>query len=165
MTAKSSKLAILVPVDFSAHSASALLKACELAECAKQQIIVLHVVHDPGEMPGYYAKGMKKKKLLVRIEDAAKDMLEEFIADLQKKNPDVPMLKKNRDHARCGNTGYPDSAGDREEIALDGGDGQSGENGVEPPVDGIQGGASGTDVSGADNNSKSLDQLGERHAE
>jgi len=94
MTAKSSKLAILVPVDFSAHSASALLKACELAECAKQQIIVLHVVHDPGEMPGYYAKGMKKKKLLVRIEDAAKDMLEEFIADLQKKNPDVPMLKK-----------------------------------------------------------------------
>ena len=94
MTAKSSKLPILVPVDFSAHSASALLKACELAGCTKQQIIVLHVVHDPGEMPGYYAKAMKKKKQLVRIEDAAKDMLEEFIADLQKENPDVPMLKK-----------------------------------------------------------------------
>ena len=91
---KSSKSPILVPVDFSAHSASALLKACELAKCTKQQLIVLHVVHDPGEMPGYYAKGMKKKKQLVRIEDAAKDMFDEFIADLQKKHPDVPMLKK-----------------------------------------------------------------------
>ena len=58
MTAKSSKLPILVPVDFSAHSALALLKACELAGCTKQQIIVLHVVHDPGEMPGYYTKAM-----------------------------------------------------------------------------------------------------------
>ena len=94
MAAKSSKSPILVPVDFSAHSVAALLKACELAECTKQQLIVLHVVHDPGEMPGYYAKGMKKKKQLVRIEDAAKEMFDEFIADLQKKHPDVPILKK-----------------------------------------------------------------------
>ena len=94
MAAKFIKSPILVPVDFSAHSASALLKACELAECTNQQIIVLHVVHDPSEMPGYYAKKMKKKKQLVRIEDAAKDMLNEFIADLLKKHPDVPMLKK-----------------------------------------------------------------------
>ncbi|MCP3868681.1 MAG: universal stress protein [Gammaproteobacteria bacterium] len=92
MVAKSSNKSILVPVDFSAHSEAALLKACELAECTKQKIIVLHVVHDPGEMPGYYAK-VTKKKMLVRMEDAAKEMLDEFIEQAAEKHPDIKGLK------------------------------------------------------------------------
>ena len=66
---------IVVPVDFSEHSEAALLHAVEIADCFKSHVIVLHVVHDPAEMPGYYTK--KKKKTLHRMEDAAADMLKD----------------------------------------------------------------------------------------
>ena len=82
---------ILVPVDFSRHSKKALLKACELSECMKLPLIVLHVVHDPADMPGYYTRAAKKK--LVRIEDLALQMFEDFIKALKKKYPDVKALK------------------------------------------------------------------------
>ena len=52
---------ILVPVDFSPHSQSALVFACDLAERIKASLVILHVVHDPGEAPGYYDKMRKKK--------------------------------------------------------------------------------------------------------
>ncbi|MFI0458533.1 MAG: universal stress protein, partial [Candidatus Thiodiazotropha endolucinida] len=52
MAVKTAKQPILVPVDFSVASETALLKAFELAECLKVRVVVLHVVHDPGDMPG-----------------------------------------------------------------------------------------------------------------
>ena len=95
MVEKAVKSPILVPVDFSVYSESALLTACEWAQCLKQPIIVLHVVHDPAQMPGYYAK-MTAKKHLVRIEDVANEMFEEFIKRVRKQNPDVKLLKRIR---------------------------------------------------------------------
>ena len=92
MVEKVNKKPLLVPVDFSPHSEAALLKACELAECMKLPILVLHVVHDPGEMPGYY-KRIAKKKQLVRIEDIAQEMFDEFIASMVKKYPKIKQLK------------------------------------------------------------------------
>ena len=86
MADKPSKQTILVPVDFSAFSEAAALKACELADCMNLPIVILHVVHDPSELPGYYAK-MTKKKHLVRMEDVAKEMLEEFMDMLMKAHP------------------------------------------------------------------------------
>jgi nucleotide-binding universal stress UspA family protein len=94
---RTSKKPIVVPVDFSRHSEAAVLEACRLADCLRAPIIVLHVVHDPAEMPGYYAKVSKKlhkKKGLVRIEDAAKEMLEKFLSKVTKHNPDNNCLKK-----------------------------------------------------------------------
>jgi nucleotide-binding universal stress UspA family protein len=93
MGAKSNKRPILVPVDFSEHSERALLKACEFAECGKQPIVVLHVVHDPGGMPSYYSR-IAKKKQLVRVEDIADEMFMQFIAALKKKHPDNKTLNK-----------------------------------------------------------------------
>lgn len=93
MGAKSNKRPILVPVDFSEHSETALLKACEFAECAKQPIVVLHVVHDPGDMPSYYSR-IAKKKQLVRVEDIADEMFMQFIAALKKKHSDNKTLNK-----------------------------------------------------------------------
>ena len=87
---------ILVPVDFSAHSKAALLKACELAECTGDPLLVLHVVHDPAEMPGYYGQVTKKKKLL-RIEDLARESFDEFMKTTAAENPDVKRLKKTED--------------------------------------------------------------------
>lgn len=90
---KKTKRPILVPVDFSPHSVSALLEACEWAECKGQSIVVLHVVHDPAEMPGYYGKVTKKKKLL-RIEDLAKEAVEEFMKDMIEQHPECDRLRK-----------------------------------------------------------------------
>jgi nucleotide-binding universal stress UspA family protein len=93
MAAKTNKRPILVPIDFSLHSEIALLKACEFAECSKQPIVVLHVVHDPGDMPSYYSR-IAKKKQLVRVEDIAADMFSEFMASIKKKYSDNKELKK-----------------------------------------------------------------------
>jgi nucleotide-binding universal stress UspA family protein len=93
MNAKKSNKPILVPVDFSAHSKAALLKACELAGCTNDPVLVLHVIHDPADMPGYYGQVTKKKKLL-RIEDLARESYDDFMQTVIEENPDVKLLKK-----------------------------------------------------------------------
>jgi nucleotide-binding universal stress UspA family protein len=86
------KKPILVPVDFSGHSRAALLKACELAECTKQPVIILHVVHDPAEMPGYYNLVTKKKKIS-HIDDLAQEAFDAFVDDTKKQYPNVKQLQ------------------------------------------------------------------------
>lgn len=93
MTGKTKRQPILVPVDFSSHSEAALLKACELAECTGQSITILHVVHDPGDMPGYY-KPVTRKKSLHRIQDMAEEMLQQFLEKVLAANPGLKTLKK-----------------------------------------------------------------------
>lgn len=86
MTKEKQTRPILVPVDFSNYSAAALMCAADLAEVIREPLIVLHVIHDPGEAPGYYAvKGRKKQ--LHRLEDVAAEMLQEFMEDVKKKHP------------------------------------------------------------------------------
>jgi nucleotide-binding universal stress UspA family protein len=80
-------------VDFSEHSEAALREACELSKGIDAPLVVLHVVHDPGDMPGYYTR-VTKKKHLMRIEDAAAKMFETFLKSTAKKNPDCKKLKK-----------------------------------------------------------------------
>ncbi len=77
--------AILVPVDFSPASEAALAYAGDLAERLSVPLVVLHVVHDPEEMPGYYMKAMKKKRL-GRIEDVAAEMLDDFLEKAKKQH-------------------------------------------------------------------------------
>ncbi len=85
------KGAILVPVDFSAYSEAALLFASELSACLSAPLVVLHVVHDPGEMPGYYQKVTKKKKL-EKLEDLAEELFNDFMQKLQAANPKLKPL-------------------------------------------------------------------------
>lgn len=84
---------LLVAVDFSPHSREALRWAAEMAQCIDAPVIVLHVVHDPESSPGYYMKVKKAKKLLRRFEDAAEEMMAEFVADARKTSPAVAELK------------------------------------------------------------------------
>ena len=92
MGAKAKDQPILVPVDFSAHSVVALEHGADLAEALKVSLLVLHVVHDLGEAPGYYAvKGRGKQ--LRRMEDVASDMLDEFIHEARKQHPKHPALE------------------------------------------------------------------------
>ncbi len=90
---------ILVPVDFSEHSVRALLWAVDAARRYDAEVIVLHVVHDPGARPGFYSRGrprdarkkLKKtaRKLTERIEDAAAEMLQDFVGLTRKQHPDI----------------------------------------------------------------------------
>jgi len=82
---------ILVPVDFSPCSTAALLEAARLAECTGQRLLVLHVIHDPAEMPGYYGKLTKKKKLM-RIEDLAREAFDDFLRQVREAHPGLSPL-------------------------------------------------------------------------
>lgn len=91
MKNRKGKAPILVPVDFSPHSTAALLEAARLAECTGQRLLVLHVVHDPAEMPGYYGKVTKKKKIM-RIEDLAREAFERFLRQVREAHPTLRAL-------------------------------------------------------------------------
>ncbi|MDH3870993.1 MAG: universal stress protein [Gammaproteobacteria bacterium] len=93
MAKKDSSKPILVAVDFSSYSDTAIVCAAELAETLGSKLVILHVVHDPGEAPGYYSfKGRSKQ--LHRMEDVAAEMLDEYIHKMQKKNPGLHTLKQ-----------------------------------------------------------------------
>jgi len=93
VTSKEKSGPLLVPVDFSPHSETALLCASDLAATLGSELVILHVVHDPGEAPGYYTiKGRNKQ--LRRMEDVAADMLEEFLRKVRDKHPKQEALKK-----------------------------------------------------------------------
>ncbi len=92
MTKKDAHRPILVPVDFSTYSEAALLCAAELAHMLGSPLIVLHVVHDPGDAPGYYSvKGRDKQ--LERLEDVAAEMLDKFLQKFRDEHPGQAALK------------------------------------------------------------------------
>jgi nucleotide-binding universal stress UspA family protein len=95
MAQKTQERVILVPTDFSADSEEALIYAVALAEALKAPLRVLHVVHDPGSAPGYYAvKGRDKQ--LRRMEDVAADLLDGFLHKAKKKHPGHAVLEEAR---------------------------------------------------------------------
>ena len=86
---------ILVAVDFSPVSDDVMTYASELAERLDKHLVILHVVHDPGEAPGYYhVKG--HDKVLRRIEDVAREMLDKFLARTRKRLPDNRRLRRSK---------------------------------------------------------------------
>ena len=93
MTEKRGNAPILVPVDFSDYSRAALLQASELSACTGQPIVVLHVVHDPAEMPGYYALVTKKKKI-AHIQDMAREAFDQFISEILAQYPNIEQLQQ-----------------------------------------------------------------------
>jgi len=87
------KRPILVPLDFSAYSEAALEYAAELAKCLEVPMVVLHVVHDPGDAPGYYRLKDRKRQLR-RLDDIAHEMLDEFMAKMVERHSKCTPLKK-----------------------------------------------------------------------
>ncbi len=83
---------VIVPVDFSPHSAAALVWAARICDCLQVPLTVLHVAHDPESAPGYYRRS-KRKKHLRRIEEAAAEMMKEFLHQVAKDNPDRQALQ------------------------------------------------------------------------
>ena len=77
---------ILVAVDFSLHSAAALRWALNEATVHGCEVVVVHVVNDPGAAPGYYKepKGSGHEPIgLGRMDERAAEMLQEFLSPLE----------------------------------------------------------------------------------
>ena len=83
---------VLVAVDFSIDSEAALIWACRYASLSNAGLLVLHVVHDPGEAPGYYRRG--QEDALRPMEDVAKEMLEEFLEKARTDHPEVAAVEE-----------------------------------------------------------------------
>ena len=88
MAKKMDKNKLLVAVDFTPFSEKALVFASELAEKIEAQLLVLHVIHDPAEAPGFYAQKGKKKKFMQSMEEAAEEMMASFLKKMRKDYPD-----------------------------------------------------------------------------
>ena len=70
---------ILVAVDFSQGSIEALRQAVKLGEVFKAKLLLLHVLHDPADAPGFYASRKAGRKVLRNMEEAASSMMSEFV--------------------------------------------------------------------------------------
>lgn len=81
---------ILVPVDFSEDSEAALYWACGYAAQIGAEIIALHVIHDPIDMPGSYRRS--EADVLRPTADLAAEMLEKFIKTFAETHPDLQAL-------------------------------------------------------------------------
>ena len=76
---------ILVAIDFSDASAQALGYALKFAAQFDSQLLLLHVLHDPAEAPGFYSSKKAGKKVLRNMEEAASGMMDEFVGKYLKK--------------------------------------------------------------------------------
>ena len=94
MAPKLDHTTLLVAVDFTPFSEEALIFASQLAEKLESQLVVLHVIHDPAEAPGFYAQKGKKTKFLQSMEEAAEEMMEEFLTKMRSNHPDQLPIKE-----------------------------------------------------------------------
>jgi len=81
---------ILVAVDFSAGSDAAVHWAVDTALAFRAPLLVLHVVHDPADAPGYYSQASDDRIEL--LEEAAGTMLEESLERLRSELPQTQKL-------------------------------------------------------------------------
>ncbi|MBF0195146.1 MAG: universal stress protein [Magnetococcales bacterium] len=79
MSIKSTKK-VLIPIDFSADSQTAIDEGVVLAKMLGAEATIFHVIHDSLEDPGMYAdKKKKKKRLLHQIDEAAQEKMAEYL--------------------------------------------------------------------------------------
>lgn len=84
---------VLVAVDFSAESESALLAATRFAGATPDTpLLVLHVAHEPAHAPGFYRR-RGPDDLMLSIEELARRMLSEFMADMRARHPELAQLE------------------------------------------------------------------------
>jgi len=87
---------VIVPVDFSDCSRAALIYAARMTADSCTPLLVLHVIHDRGDSPGFYRRHHDDNPLLP-IEDVASVMLEDWLYNLRK---ETPALDKTLQRAR-----------------------------------------------------------------
>ena len=72
----------------------ALLTAARLAESSGAPLVVLHVIHEPGNRPGYYRRQGRSDALLP-IDAIAERALQGFLSDVRAQHPEHrPLLDR-----------------------------------------------------------------------
>ena len=82
---------IVVAVDFAPDSEAALHWACDFAGTVNAGLVVLHIIHDPVDSPGYYRKG--EEDLLRPMEDVAVEMMDDFLSKTAERHPNGAALR------------------------------------------------------------------------
>lgn len=81
---------ILAAVDFSEDSEAALHWACGYAAQIGAEVVALHVIHDPIDMPGSYRRS--EADVLRPTADLAAEMLDKFVKSFAERHPDLAAL-------------------------------------------------------------------------
>jgi len=92
---------ILVPVDFSDCSRSALIYASQMVKDIRKQLILLHVIHDDAMNPGLY-HDHHNPHMSRPITDIATEKLSAFITDVSTKYPELHALQDATIRLVCG---------------------------------------------------------------
>lgn len=82
---------LLVALDFTPDSQAALIWACELAPSIGAKVVGLHVIHDPGDNPGFYS--YSDNDVLKPPDDVAQEMMTSFLAKVRQQNPRLASLE------------------------------------------------------------------------
>ena len=85
---------VLVAVDFSSDSDAALEWACDYALCMNAPLLILHVIHDPADAPGFYRKDDEDWSL--PMSKVAERLLSEFVVKMRDRLGDCRPLKQAR---------------------------------------------------------------------
>ncbi|MEN8191147.1 MAG: universal stress protein [Thermodesulfobacteriota bacterium] len=84
---------ILVAIDFSTDSEAALLWACNYQKLTQVPLVILHVVHDPADAPGFYRQA--EEDWAEPMGSLAREMAEEFMQTMEKKHPTLSILQES----------------------------------------------------------------------
>jgi len=86
---------VLVPVDFSACSRSALVCAARMVEGSRTPLLLLHVIHDPAGRPGLY-RNRDRRHSARPIIDIAAEMVADMLDGVRNQEPGLPALENAR---------------------------------------------------------------------
>ncbi len=86
---------ILVAIDFSVDSEAALLWANNYTKCTNSPLIILHVIHDPADAPGFYQNGSDWSKPMI---DVATSMTDDFMKSMYEKHPSLTGIHEAEIH-------------------------------------------------------------------
>ncbi len=94
MIVSNEKQPILVAIDFSDDSEAALLWASNYTKCTKSPLIILHVVHDPADAPGFYRnEGDDWAEPMAAV---ANQMADDFMQKMYEKHPSLSVIQEAR---------------------------------------------------------------------
>jgi len=81
---------VLVAVDFSSDSESALIWGVNYAHLISAPLIALHVIHDSVDNPGFYNK--EGHSALLPLEEIAREKMDDFFQGLSENHPELKDL-------------------------------------------------------------------------
>ena len=85
---------VVVAVDLGPRSAVAVLAGARAADRVGAALILLHVVHDPVDAPGFYHRRQIAGGLLRPIQELARDMAVEFLAEQRREHRELKSLAR-----------------------------------------------------------------------